>query len=275
MMIATATEAAPGRSHNEDQVMVHGRVVAVFDGVTPVAGFDSGCVHGVAWYVATLAGHLAGAVDNEPDAALSGLVAEAISRTGTSHDGLCDLANPSTPAATACVIRVGDERLEYLLLSDSYLVTDDGHDIEVLTDPRFERAMATIRREQPRDDHGASEREARLRYFRRKQQLTNTDEGYWVAAADPWAAHRAVTGTFPLTGERAIRRAALLTDGATRAVDTFALFGWRELLDLITDKGPEELIRRVREAEAADATKAARPRFKRHDDATVALCRFE
>ncbi|MFC7760094.1 hypothetical protein ACFQY4_20295 [Catellatospora bangladeshensis] len=36
-----------------------------------------------------------------------------------------------------------------------------------------------------------------------------------------------------------------------------------------------ELIRQVRQAETADADGYSRPRHKRHDDATVALCLFD
>ena len=44
-------------------------------------------------------------------------------------------------------------------------------------------------------------------------------------------------------------RAALLSNGASRLVDTFGLTDWAGLLRLL-DHGPAEIIRRVREAEA-------------------------
>jgi hypothetical protein len=69
--------------------------------------------------------------------------------------------------------------------------------------------------------------------------------------------------------------ARLLTDGASAAVEQFELLDWPGLLDVLTDHGPQELIRLVREAEAADHDGHARPRYKRHDDATAALCLFE
>ena len=43
----------------------------------------------------------------------------------------------------------------------------------------------------------------------------NRTHGYWVAAADPDAAFHAVTGTAAAAGPGAVRRAALLSDGAS------------------------------------------------------------
>ena len=55
----------------------------------------------------------------------------------------------------------------------------------------------------------------------------------------------------------------------------YRLMDWRQLLDVLTEDGPHELIRRVRQAESADPTGADHPRYKRHDDATAALCIIE
>jgi hypothetical protein len=57
---------------------------------------------------------------------------------------------------------------------------------------------------------------------------------------------------------------ALLSNGASRLVDTFALTGWAGLLHLLETDGPGEIIRRVREAEVCDGVAT--------DDATI-VCR--
>jgi hypothetical protein len=108
-----------------------------------------------------------------------------------------------------------------------------------------------------------------------KYALTNQAHGYWIAGANPHAAHEAVTGRLPLTGPAKVRRAALLTDGASCAVDPYGILDWRQLLDVLSSNGPEGLIRRIRRAERADAGATRYPRFKRHDDATATLCTFE
>jgi hypothetical protein len=97
----------------------------------------------------------------------------------------------------------------------------------------------------------------------------NTSGGFYVASTDPTAAYQAIRGTLPTT---TVRRAALLSDGATRLVERFGLMDWRQLLDLLSASGPEELIHRTREAERGetDAQRNAR-RGKKHDDATAVL----
>lgn len=76
----------------------------------------------------------------------------------------------------------------------------------------------------------------------------------------------ALTGSVPLAGVAGL---ALLTDGASRLVDTFGLLDWRALLNLLHTQGPQALIARVRDAERADPDGRRWPRSKRHDDATV------
>lgn len=75
-----------------------------------------------------------------------------------------------------------------------------------------------------------------------------------------------MTGTLP---SRSLHRAALLSDGASRLVDPFQLATWEELLALLDESGPDELLRQVRAAEAVDPEGRQWPRTKRSDDATA------
>jgi hypothetical protein len=95
----------------------------------------------------------------------------------------------------------------------------------------------------------------------------NTPGGYWIAASDPSAVDHALTGAVPVT---AVRRVAMLTDGAARAVDLFGLYDWPKLLDLVASQGPSALVDQVRTAEASDPRGIRWPRNKLSDDATVA-----
>lgn len=65
------------------------------------------------------------------------------------------------------------------------------------------------------------------------------DGGFWVAASNPTAAYKPPAGTGRLTAGTAWR-AALLTDGASAAVDTYDLVDRLGLLNLL-DAGPERL----------------------------------
>ncbi|GAB3801180.1 hypothetical protein [Micromonospora zhanjiangensis] len=267
MRVRIASEPAPGQAVNEDAAIHLGSLVGVFDGVTAPVGIDTGCIHGPAWYVQRLTARLAQVAEAQPAASLSVMLAEAIERVRRDHDGSCDLGNPATPAATVCLLRADDRHAEYLILADCTLVIDGADGVSALTDQRFGDAVARLRREALAK--GGSEVPAGTP-VPGKYALTNQPDGYWIAAANPEAARQAVTGVLDLHGATRVRRAALLTDGASRAVDDFGLMGWQDLLDILTEDGPTELIRRVREAEDT----AKQPRYKRHDDATAVLCTF-
>jgi hypothetical protein len=61
-----------------------------------------------------------------------------------------------------------------------------------------------------------------------------------------------------------------LSDDASRLVDVFGLATWGELLTLLDESGPSELVCRVRAAEAADPQGRRWPRTKASDDVSVA-----
>jgi hypothetical protein len=277
MRVRLATEQAPDRPVNEDNAFAAAGLVGVLDGVSVLDGIDTGCHHGPAWYVQQLSAHLVRGHDRDPDAPLAQVLADAIRAVAVDHYGQCDLGHPGTPASTVCLLKDRGDHVEYLVLCDSPLVLDRG-EVQVVSDGQFDTAIAHLRLEALTGDSAldGAERSARLRrVITQRQQLTNRPGGYWIAAADPAAAYQAVTGAAPLRGPDRVRRAALLTDGASAAVEQFELLDWPGLLDLLTDHGPHELIRRVRQAEAADHDGDVRPRYKRHDDATAVLCLFE
>lgn len=267
MLVHLASEAAPGRSVNEDGALHIGNLVGVFDGVTAAPDIPSGCIHGPAWYVERLISQLSQIAEEALKASLSDLLAEAIVRVRQDHEGRCDLGNPATPAATLCLVRADGNSLEYLILADCTLVVDQGENTVVLTDERFINAVSEIRR--------AALAAGGFKHpvgtpTSGKYALINQPHGYWIASSSPQAARQAVTGK--LSG---VRRAALLTDGLSCAVDQYNLMTWDGLLDLLAEAGPRALIRRVREAEDDDGMATEFPRYKRHDDATAALCLFE
>jgi hypothetical protein len=276
--VRLASLAAPDGTENEDYIVALPQLVGVFDGVTAPAGLETGCVHGPAWYVRRLATQLARRYASGPQEALPELLAGAIQDVRPDHDGRCDLNHPGTPASTVTVLRESAGSVEYLVLCDSPLVFDRGGAVQVVTDQRHAAAIGHVGT-QPLSGGSAvdgPEHAARLRRLIVKQrEYTNQPGGYWIAAADPHAAYESCTGILPLTGADRVRRAALLTDGASSAVDQFGLFDWQGLLDLVTTEGPRALIGRVRAAELADPEGQAAPRTKLHDDATVAICLFD
>ncbi|NBE81081.1 hypothetical protein [Micromonospora rubida] len=272
MRVRSASAPAPGRAVNEDLVFRFGPLVGVLDGATVPDGFDTGCRHGTAWYVRHLAARIGLAVAARPAATLMSSLAAAILAVRADHGGACDLDDSGTPSSTVCLLRESGDEVDWLVLCDSPLVLDVGDRVDVVDDDRLETAMADLRRMAATLSSDGD----RAAWFRQAVGLQrgrmNRTHGYWVAAADPDAAYHAVTGTAPLHGPDAVRRAVLLTDGASSAVEQFGLFDWAGLVDLVTAEGPGALIDRVRSAER-DLPERLR-RHKRTDDASVVLCEF-
>lgn len=143
----------------------------------------------------------------------------------------------------------------------------------MVTDDRLADAVADLRRSVAALPDGETDPVTRFRRATTVQRTRmNRTHGYWAAASDPDAAYHALTGTLPLRGPGALRRAALLSDGASCAVDQFGLFDWAGLLEVLTVEGPEGLIDRVRAAERDHPDRLRR--HKRTDDASAVLCEF-
>ncbi|WP_131787343.1 protein phosphatase 2C domain-containing protein [Protofrankia symbiont of Coriaria ruscifolia] len=249
MQISYTTEPTPGRI-NEDIVLAGDSWALVLDGATAPAGIASGCIHDVAWLVRQLGVQLAQLLITT-DQPLDALLAAAIGATCRAHSETCDLTNPSSPSATAVLVRWRDKRFDYLVLADSPLILDLGGSVQAITDDRTA--------------HLPDYSPLAVAHSR------NTPDGFWVASTNPDAAYHAVTGSAPTA---AVCRAALLSDGAARLVDRFGLLTWSELIDFLDTAGPSLLIEKTRAAERSETPEeAAGRRGKRHDDATAVLLR--
>ncbi|WP_233512616.1 hypothetical protein [Micromonospora deserti] len=273
MRVRSASAPPPDRPVNEDLVFRFGPLVGVLDGATVPEGFDTGCVHGPSWYVRHLAARLGLAEAVRPTATLMSNLAAAILAVRADHADECDLDHPGTPSSTVCLLRDGGDHVDYLVLCDSPLVLDAGGEVTVVTDDRLDTAMAELRATVAALPADSADRATRFRQAVGVQrERMNRTHGYWVAAADPDAAFHAVTGTLPLRGPGAVRRAALLSDGASAVVEQFGLLDWAGLLDVVTAEGPGALIDRVRAAERDHPDRLRR--HKAADDASVVLCEF-
>ncbi|WP_233196550.1 hypothetical protein [Verrucosispora sp. ts21] len=273
MRVRSASAPPPGSTVNEDVVFQFGPLVGVLDGATVPEGFDTGCVHGPQWYVRHLAARLGLAEAARPAATLVSNLAAAILAVRADHGDQCDLDHPGTPASTVCLLRDGGDQVDYLVLCDSPLVLDTGDRVDVIVDDRLASAAAGLRGTAAALPDSI-DRATRLRHAVSVQrERMNRTHGYWVAAADPDAAYHAVVGSLPLRGPSALRRAVLLSDGASVAVEEFGLFDWGGLLDVVAAEGPGGLIARVRAAERDHSDRLRR--HKRADDASAVYCEFD
>ncbi|WEH16936.1 protein phosphatase 2C domain-containing protein [Streptomyces sp. VNUA24] len=260
-------EPGPDRE-NEDFAAAAPGAAVLLDGAG-VGGAETGCTHGVAWFSGTLGGLLLRGITARPVRPLSECLADAIGLVRSLHEDSCDLAYRASPTSTVVAARiVGGGVLDYLVLGDSsLLMADRGGRTSVVTDRRLGEIGKRLRGPVDALPTGTPEHSAALAEY--QDTLTgfrNRPGGFWIAGPDPRAAEHALTGTVSLDSLASV---TLLSDGATRLVDRFELADWAEVLSVLDSSGPDELIRRVREAEADDPEGRRWPRGKARDDATV------
>lgn len=260
-----ATAAGRVGQPNEDWVGATSTAVVVLDGLTAPRDLDSGCSHGVPWYVGNLGPALLARMADSTTG-LKSCLASAIEDVARLHTDTCDLTNPGTPQSTVAVIRVRDSELEWLVLADSMVVLDLGGELRLISDDRVERAAQAQRDEALRSRVGTTEHNQSIsRLVETQRRVRNQPGGYWVAAADPVAASESLTGAAHLS---TVRRAAVLSDGAARLVE-FGLAGWKQVLTTLAEDGPQTVIEDVRRVEATDPRGDRWPRYKASDDATA------
>lgn len=258
MRVAMASVAAWSGRVNEDFVGALATAAVLIDGAG-IPGTASICRHGVAWYASRLGGSVLGRLALEPEASLPALLGGAIEQVTDGHRDSCEVANPISPSAAVAIVRRSGGCIEYLVLGDCFVVLEqaDGAPV-VVTDPRevvisrsYESALAGV----------AEGSEAYRRILADLRANRNQPGGFWVAKDDPRAAAEAVTGGCPVSELTSV---ALLSNGASRIVDRFALADWSQVMAVLGSSGPAEVIDRVRRAEARHAVAA--------DDATVVHC---
>ena len=243
----------PGRTNEDFGGAVPSGMVLV-DGAGGIAGAEKVCHHGVTWYATRLGGALLGTLAQ--DRSLGDVLAESIERITDEHRDTCDVAHSISPYAAVAMLRFSGGLVEYLVLGDAVVVISRaGVEPFLARDPRevviarpFESSLKGIPE--------GSEEYRRLLLELRAQR--NSPGGFWVAKDDPRVVDEAITGSCP-AGE--VSATALLSNGASRLVDTFGLTGWVGLLHLLETDGPGEIIRRVREAEVRGSVAT--------DDATI------
>ena len=268
MRVAIDTQPG-GAAPNEDWAAGTPTLAVVLDGLS-TAGLDTGCRHGVPWYVTHLGSQLVAALADRTLPLVTGL-ARALEQVAALHPE-CDLDNPGTPSATVAVLRERDGFLDHLVLADSPVVLEGRQDFTVITDLRVDEVLPELRAEvEQHETHTAEHRAALQRFVAAQRQTRNTSAGYWVAAAGPEAADHALVGSTSITD---VRAAAVLSDGVSRLVTEYSMATWSEVFSALRAGGPRELIETVRKVEATDPTGRRWPRYKSSDDATVAFCQW-
>lgn len=258
-------------AENEDGVFVGPGAVVVLDGLSAPKDLPMACIHGTPWYVRQLGTRLVALMGDERQP-LAEVLRTAIGDVTTMHSGACALDKEAVPASTVTMVRRRRAVVDYLVLSDSVLVLDTAGTIQAIADTSVNAVAGPEMAAALAGPAGTAERAARVSELVAVQRgLRNRPGGYWVAAIDPAAADHAITGSVPAAE---LRRAALLSDGASRLTDLFHQLSWEELLGVLEAEGPAELIARTRLAEESDPDGTRWARFKVSDDATAAYITF-
>lgn len=245
---------------NEDFVGAVAGAVVLLDGAG-IPGTEAICRHGTAWHSHTLGATLLERLSLTPGIGLADVLAESIDEVARRHRDTCDVANPMSPQSTVAIVRLGEGRLDHLVLGDCFVVLDLlGSEPQVVTDPREVR----VREECTAVLRGLAEGtpEWEREYAAARDALRarrNRPGGFWLAKDDPAAAAESVVGSVPAS---AVRGAALLSNGASRVVEPYGLLSWTGVLEVMRRDGPEEVLRLVRWAESGGGVEA--------DDATAA-----
>ena len=267
MKVVLGSQPAEPSWENEDFAAAVPGAAVLLDGAG-VAGAETGCVHGIAWFSATLGGLLLSAISTQSTRPLVECLADSIRAVRSLHGDTCDLAHRASPTSTVVAVRAGEGVLEYLVLGDSTLLLADlDGKTTAVTDQRLDEVGKRLRAPVDALSTGSPEHVVALAEYRDALTgLRNQLGGFWIAGPDPLAAEHAFTGTAPV---ESLTSVTLLSDGATRLVDLFELATWQDTLAAVGSVGPDGLIRRVREAEADDPDGRRWPRGKAQDDATI------
>ncbi|MGW5610168.1 integrase [Streptomyces sp. NPDC003753] len=267
MNVTLGSQPAEPERENEDFAAAAFGAAVLLDGAG-VAGAETGCVHGVAWFSSTLGGLLLSAIAAHPTRPLADCLADSIRDVRSLHEDTCDLAYRASPTSTVVAVRAHAGALEYLVLGDStLLLAETDGSTAAVTDQRLDDVGKRLRGPVDALPTGSPEHSAALAEYRDALTgLRNRPGGFWIAGPDPQAAEHALTGSVPLDSLASV---TLLSDGATRLVDSFQLADWKEALAVLDSTGPDGLIRLVREAEADDPDGWRWPRGKARDDATA------
>jgi hypothetical protein len=268
--IHAASWAGSADKPNEDAYAALADFVIVADGATAPASLGTGCIHGPRWYARQLVSRVTVAYSAGPETGLPEILSEAIRTTAAAHAHSCDPGHPGTPSATVVMLHNRATAIDWLVLGDATLVLETVAGLQVRCDDRLFNSSTAERNAvlttDARDDQRA-EKVATLVDAQRR--FRNVEGGFWIAAANPDAAFHALTGSEDIPPESSWR-AALLTDGAAAAADTYRLTNWPGLLDLLATAGPTAVLRSIRKIEADDPHTSSYPRIKQSDDATVA-----
>jgi hypothetical protein len=172
------------------------------------------------------------------------------------------------PSSTVAIVREAGESVEVAVLGDSTVVIGlVGGRTERITDDRMSRVASSEREHYRRRLHAGAgydehHRATLGRIQSAERSARNQPAGYWIAEANPDAAHHAVVRCYP---RQDVLWCVLATDGAQRGIDHHGI-PWSELPSATTEQLRAVLDDLHRWEADDDPAGTLLPRAKRHDD---------
>lgn len=269
-----ATRAGKGDEKlNEDFGQAGPRGLVVVDGATGLGGEP--VMHDVSdarWFARRVGQQLFDGLQRE--APLSHILAEVIAEAGREYDEVGADRDPvDRPVASLAAVRIVEDRLEWLNVADCPIVVlrDEGHEVIVdgalaPLDRAAVQQMVHIARAE-----GISVRDARPQIselLRSNRARQNQPGGYCAVDTQGLGLAGVHTGSVPLAGLRGV---VVMSDGFEQIHDPQGMVA--DLGELAADVHADtvdEWMDRLFAAEDADPDFEQHPRFKLHDDTTVA-----
>ena len=263
------TLASGAPADNEDWFGATDDAVVVLDGAT--IRTETGCTHGLQWYVRRLgAALLDGAADTSRT--LREVLADAIGQVRALHVDTCDLNHPGTPSAAVGIVRQTGDHVEWLVLADITVMVQTDDNLLVEVDNRVSETAPAERAACDQYLIGTEEKlEAIVAMKHLELAARNVDGGYWVASVVPEAAEHARTGSWPTADVRSI---GVCSDGTMRCLRLTTVTNYAAAMAVLAASGPQWLVDYVRAAEDSDPQGARWPRNKARDDATAVYLDF-
>lgn len=259
------TAQLPPMEQSADKIFVTPHAVIMLDGASafvPVPVPASA-------YADHLGRCIAHALTDDPAADLPDVLAEAIKATADHYS----LTAGESPSSTVTIAREHEDCLDLLVLGDNMVVLPN----QILTDDRIDRLNLEPRRryrQRLAAGHGYdNEHRAILRELQTQQaQHRNRPSGYWIAEADPTAAHHAITLTRPISATPWV---ILATDGAYNTLEHLGLMAARTDSTRADAGQLDALLQQAQQWESEHDPDARHlPRAKCHDDKALAVIRF-
>jgi serine/threonine protein phosphatase PrpC len=251
----------------EDRVRVGQNSVVVLDGAS---GTDSNVT--VSEYVDHLADSLVEALDSNPAVLLTEALAASIDSTATT----LDLHAGRAPSSTVSIVRLSGTVVDALILGDSPVYVAHNGNIDRLSDNRLARLDLPSRTRlferlaagHGYDDHQHNELARQMPG--EKASHRNRPGGYWIAEADAQAGVHALVHSYSAYD---VTWCAMLTDGIDEPASHLGI-AVKNLVIMEENELRETLYQIHRWETETDPHAKRLPRFKRHDDKTIAVVRF-